>query len=82
MKKLAPLSYLVRVGDQLWKRHVDHLRGLSDTPVTVEQPQVPDADWTLPVTTEQVELSDPSDNDTERSPSSAESISSLSRART
>ena len=73
VKKLAPLSYLVRVGDQLWKRHMDHLRGLSDTPVTEEEPQVPDADWTLPVTTEQVELSDPSDNDTERSPSSAES---------
>ena len=31
----GPLSYVVQVrGEQVWKRHIEHLREMGDTPVT------------------------------------------------
>ena len=32
VEQLGPLTYLVEVNGQLWKRHIDHLRVQSDTP--------------------------------------------------
>ena len=33
VQQTGPLSYLVKVsGDRLWRRHIDHLRGMIDSP--------------------------------------------------
>ena len=75
VEKLGPLSYLIQVEtEQLWKRHMDHLRVLRDTPVALEQSRAPDSDWFVPMTTEPSpqHIPERSENSTERTPSSGE----------
>ncbi len=33
IQRTGPLSYVVQVAGKLWKRHIDHLREMGDTPV-------------------------------------------------
>ncbi len=33
IKRTGPLSYVVQVAGKLWKRHIDHLREMGDTPM-------------------------------------------------
>ena len=37
IERLGPLSFLVQVsGDRVWKRHIDHLREMRDSPIVPE----------------------------------------------
>ncbi len=39
IERTGPLSYVVQVAGKLWKRHIDHLREMGDTPV--QEPVIP-----------------------------------------
>ena len=42
VEKLGPLTFMVRTEfGQLWKRHMDHLRGLGDKPLSSDSMVIP-----------------------------------------
>ena len=72
VKRTGPLSYLVQVGGgKTWKRHIDHLRQMSDSPQEEQMTETRDSDTLIQFPTSQT--SSPESSDDKSTPSVADS---------
>ena len=72
VESTGPLSYLVQVGEgKTWKRHIDHLRQMSDSPQEEQMTETRDSGTFIQFPTSQT--SSPESSDDKSTPPVAES---------